>query len=364
VGISLTLAFATVVLLHSGALALNPGQQAQDPRFERAQELFNAATTVRGNAEQACQLMKELVKEQPGDKTYSKFQRSYCQQVDLMLNAERTVYDEGAQAAQSGACDKAQSNLEQMIKSVLTTNPQYRDRLKQAVADCKRGAAEKKRTEEEAKKQKQMQEEEEKWGRCVESEQAGKYSDARSCLDQISRGGGSKADQARLHLALLDMLEKEEKAYEEGLRLYNGHDYRSARDRFRAVKEIRGKHEAEANRYLAQIDQAEKNSATDYFLRSGLRAYLDSDFTQAERYLSEYLSKGGEKQWMAYFFLGAAHSSQYFLSPDRNEQEMRQAADGFREAKSREKQTSRKDEISRVQAVVSPRIWELYAKSQ
>lgn len=359
---TLIVVMAAVGFFHLATHPLNAGQQPQDPRFDQARKLF-AAPEVVGNAEKACDLMKDVVNDHAGVTNFANFQRHYCSEVDLMLKNEQEVYKEGMQAAQNAACDKAQGELGQIIQ-FKTRDAQYRDRLKQAVADCKSRVAEKTRTEEEANKKKQAQEEDAQWRRCLEAEQAGKYSDAQSCFSQVAQGGGSKAEQARQHLRLVVNLQKEKVAYDEGLHSYDSHDYPLARARFREVKEMKGRLEDEAKRYLTLIDQAEKNSATDYFLRSGLRSYLDSDYTQAERYLTEYLGKGGEKQWLAYFFLGAAHTSQYLISQDKNSQEMRQATDGFREAKNREKQISSRDEIDRVKGVVSPIIWERYATLQ
>jgi len=359
---TLILVIAAVGFFHLATHPLNAGQQPQDPRFDQAQKLFDDSGVV-GNAEKACDLMKDVVKDHAGVQQFAKFQRLYCRQVNMMLKNEQDRYKEGMQAAQNAACDEAQGELGQII-DVKTRDAQYRDRLKQAVADCKSRVAEKTRAQEVANKQKQAQEEDAQWHRCLEAEQAGKYSDAQSCFSQVAQGGGSKAEQARQHLRLVGNLQKEKVAYDEGLHSYDSHDYPLARARFREVKEMKGRLEDDAKRYLTLIDQAEKNSATEYFLRSGLRSYLDSDYTQAERYLTEYLGKGGEKQWLAYFFLGAAHTSQYLISQDKNSQEMRQATDGFREAKNREKQITSRDEIDRVKGVVSPIIWDRYAKLQ
>ena len=359
-GPTLISALVLAVLLPIAALAQSPAQDSQDPRFAEAQRLF-ADPTVGENAEKACQIMNDLIKEKPSSDTFKRFQRLYCSQVEHLHNAARDVYNQGMQAAKSDACDQAQAKLTQ-ISSLETKNVQYLDDLKHAVADCRHRADDKKQ-EEANQKRKQEQQEEAKYNQCLEFENGRKYDDAQGCFEQISQAGGAKAGEARHHLDQLPSLRMEQAAFDKALGLYRDHAYSLARDQFEAVKEMGGKHQAEANHYLALIGQEEKKSQKENSLRSGLRSYFESDFEQAERSLTEYLRKGGEKQWVAYFFIGAAHSSRYLLSQDGNKQEKQQAWEGFHAAKTREKKLSSTEELNRVKAIVSRRIWDLYLEA-
>jgi len=358
-GPTLISALVLAVLLPIAALALSPAQDSEDPRFKKAQEFWENAKTP-GNLENACQIMTDLLKEKDSD-FYRRFQKAYCRSAKDQRETEEDVYRKGKQAADNGECDKAEGLYEQ-IKQAWTKDPQYRDGLKQMVAICQSRAEAKRQEQEKLQKQSQEQEEEKRWADCLASEQADKYDDAQTCFEQLRNAGGSKASEASHHLAKLSSLRQEDEAYKEGVDFYNNHNRVAAGAVFQKVTKMGGSHLADAKRYLDLISQEEKKSSTDDFLRSGLRSYFESDFPQAERYLNDYLSKGGQKQWMAYFFLGAAHGAQYFLSQDSNE--MKQAKDGFLKAQSRVKQTSSKDEMLRAQRSVSPRIWELYSKLQ
>lgn len=350
-------ALVLALLFPHAARAFSPAQESEDPRFKKAQEFWDSPHTP-GNLESACQIMTELVKEKD-TKQYRQFQKEYCNQAKSLLATEQDVYRRGKQAADNGDCVTAKAFYDG-IAQILTKDPQYRNGLKQIVADCQSRAEAKRQEQEKLQKQTQQQEEEKRWEGCIASEQAGKYDDAQACFEQVRSTGGSKAGEAIQHLTKLTSLRQEDDVYNEGVGFFNTHNRGAAREEFQKITQ--GRHLADAQHYLERISQEEKKLSTDELLRSGLRCYFDSDFTQAERYLKEYVSKGGQKQWMGYFFLGAAHSAQYFLSQDGNE--MKQAKEGFLKAQSSAKQTSSKDEIARVQRLISPRIWDLYLRPQ
>jgi len=100
-----------------------------------------------------------------------------------------------------------------------------------------------------------------------------------------------------------------------------------------------------------------KPAATERTLRAGLQAYFQGNLEDAERSLSDYLNNNGQKQALAYFFRGAAHSTRYFLSGETDSQQKELAVADFHALKQRAGQ------FQPPQKSVSPKILALYSEA-
>jgi hypothetical protein len=225
-----------------------------------------------------------------------------------------------------------------------------------------------------------------------------RYLDAQSRLSQVAQGGGPKAAQARNYLTQVQgELRKQaaaaetNKLFDDGVRLMNAGKNADALTNFEKVVQAGGPNAAAAQTYiqrLRQISQAppprptpekkevavvkppvkppepeptkpstEKPAATEQTLRAGLQAYFQGNLEEAERSLSAYLSHNGQKQALAYFFRGAAHSTRYFLSGETDSQQKELAVADFRAVKQRAGQ------FQPPQKYVSPKILEFYSEA-
>jgi TolA-binding protein len=213
--------------------------------------------------------------------------------------------------------------------------------------------------------------------------------------------GGSKAGEARALLGKInDALGKQRaeeetnRLFDEGVRLMNGGSNADALINFEKVVQAGGPKAAQAQaniQRLRQMSQAPKETpkppagkevavvkppvkppepeptkpstetpkpaATEQTLRAGLRAYFEGDVNAAERDLSDYLDNKGPKQALAYFFRGAARSTRYLLSGEKDAEQKKLAVEDFRAFKN---QAAR---LQPPEKFVSPKILALYSEA-
>jgi hypothetical protein len=122
-----------------GVLALCLGlntvaqESSQDIRYQNATNLFNSDAP--GDPEMACDIMKKLAQETPGNQTYQTARKSFCAQVQLILDNERHYADEGVQLAKNGKCVEARADYDKITR-IGTRDPRYRQQLKVEVNAC------------------------------------------------------------------------------------------------------------------------------------------------------------------------------------------------------------------------------------
>ena len=129
-------------------------------------------------------------------------------------------------------------------------------------------------------------------------------------------------------------------------------DYKTALEKLQ-VAEVLDPRNGELQRLLGQAQEQQAEQS----LRSGLQAYFEGRWDEAERSLSQYLEGNGRKRGLALFFRGATRSTRYFLSGEKDAQQKELAQADFRAV----------GEASRnfraPERYVSPKILDLYRAS-
>jgi tetratricopeptide (TPR) repeat protein len=347
--------------------------QDVEQRYQQAVEFFNSA-----RMEDACELLQQVDRETPGYKQTKTYMNAACSQVKRMVTMEENLFNEGVQFFNQGRYDDAKQKFEQAAKIPLK-NPKYRSQVSRYLRDME-----------------SRQNEERLFQEGVRLFNEGKYSEAQSRLNQVAQGGGPKAADARSYLGRIEEALRRQGAEEEinklfnaGVQLFNAGRYANALTNFETVAKAGGPRAGEARTYLQRIEQASraqqppkqppkevavtklpgpepkttpqpetlKPVASEQTLRAGLRAYFEGNIDRAEQDLSEYLSSNGPKQALAYFFRGAARSTRFLLSGEKDVQQKELAVADFRALKERGAR------FQPPQKFVSPKILALYTEA-
>lgn len=287
-----------VAALLTLGVASAPAQDVEQ-RYQQAMDLFN-----KPDMEAACELFRQIENEKPGYKETRGRMNAACRQVEMIVKMEEKLFNDGVQFFNQGSYDDAKQKFEQAAKIPLK-NPKYRS--------------------------------------------------------QISR-----------YLRDMEGRQNEERLFQEGVRLFKTGKYANAQTNFDMVAKSNGPRAADARNYLQRIEQASrtpqpppkppepettKPAASEQALRAGLRAYFEGDVNAAERDLSDYLDGKGPKQALAYFFRGAARSTRYLLSGEKDAEQKKLAADDFRALKSHAARFQPPEKL------VSPKILALYTEA-
>jgi tetratricopeptide (TPR) repeat protein len=354
-----------LVALLSLSVVRAPAQDVEQ-RYQQAVQLFNSA-----KMEDAYELLQEVKRERPGYKETEKFLNIARKEIDRMYKMEETLFNQGVQFLNQGDYEGAKQKFDQAAK-VPVKNPKYRSQISGYLSQIQsRG------------------DEERLFQEGVKLFNDGNYSQAQLRLNQVAQGGGPKAGEARTILGKIDdtlrtrrVGEEMNKLFNEGVQLYGVGQNVQALDRFEKVANAGGPKAAEARTYiqrLRQISQATKETskpppgkevavvkpqvkppelvASEQTLRAGLRAYFEGNINAAERDLSDYLDTKGPKQALAYFFRGAARSTRYLLSGEKDAEQKKLAVEDFRAFKS---QAAR---LQPPEKFVSPKILTLYSEA-
>lgn len=311
-----------------------PAQDVVEVRYQQAVDFFNNA-----KMEDACELLQQVEKEKPGYKQTKTYLNAACNQVKRMIKMEEDLFNEGVQYANQGRYDDAKQKFEQANKIPLKS-PKFRSQANRYLKDIET-----------------RQNEERLLQEGVKLFTEGKYSQAQSRLKQVVQGGGSKASDAQKLLAQIDEAERKQRSvdesttlFNEGVRLFNAGKRADAHLAFEKVVRGGGAKVAEARGYLQRLeqlsqaqaqpskpptgaDQASPAGVSEEVLRTGLQEYFEGKFDDAERDLSEYLNGNGPKRALAIFFRGAAHSTRFYLSGERDRQQKDLALADFRALK-------------------------------
>jgi TolA-binding protein len=343
-----------------------PAQDVEQ-RYQQAVEFFNSA-----KMEEACELLQQIEKQSPGYKQTKTYMSAACRQVPILYEREQKLFNEGVQFFNQGDYEGAKQRFDQAAK-VPVKNPKYRSQISGYLNQI------------------QGRENEERlFQEGVKLFDAGNYSQAQSRLNQVAQAGGSKAGEARALLGRINDALGKQRAEEEtnrlfndGVQLFKAGNNAEAFYKFDQVAKAGGSKAAEARNYLQRIEQANraaqqppkplpkppepeptkpgpetpKPAATEQTLRAGLRAYFEGDVNAAERDLSDYLDTKGPKQALAYFFRGAARSTRYLLSGEKDAEQKKLAGEDFRAFKS---QAAR---LQPPEKFVSPKILALYSEA-
>lgn len=369
---SISLCRATGVCFLAGFLTLGllpAAAQDVEQRYQQAIELFN-----RPDMEGACELLQQL---EPGYKQTKMYMNMACSQVKRLITMEENLFNEGVQLFNQGDYSSAKQKFEQAAKVALR-NPRHRSEISRFL------------------KQIDARENEERlFQEGVKAFNETRYSEAQSRLSQVAQGGGPKAAEARNYLTRVQAeLRKRAAAAEtnrlfnDGVRLMNAGKNADALTNFEKVVQAGGPNAAAAQAYIQRLRrpppepikkavappepsgkateqqvtrtppvETPKPVASEQTLRAGLQAYFQGNLEDAERSLSDYLNNNGEKQALAYFFRGAAHSTRYFLSGETDSQQKELAVADFRALKQRAGQ------FQPPQKYVSPKILAFYSEA-
>jgi tetratricopeptide (TPR) repeat protein len=361
-------------------LGVSPASaQDVEQRYQQAVDFFNSA-----KMEDACELLQQVDKEKPGYKQTKTYMSAACSQVKRMVTMEESLFNEGVQFFNQSRYDDAKQKFEQAAKIPLK-NPKYRSQISRYLRDME-----------------SRQNEEQLFQEGVRLFNEGKYSEAQSRLNQVAQGGGPKAADARSYLGRVDEALRRQRAEEEinklfnaGVQLFNAGKYVDALTNFETVAKSSSPKAGEARSYLQRIEQSSraqqqppkpqpgkevavtrppvtppvaetkpappvetpKPVASEQTLRAGLRAYFEGDINRAEQDLSEYLNNNGPKQALAHFFRGAARSTRFVLSGEKDVQQKELAVADFRALK------GRAAHFQPPQKFVSPKILALYTEA-
>jgi outer membrane protein assembly factor BamD (BamD/ComL family) len=374
--ISLRRATGVCFLVGFLALGLLPAAaQDVEQRYQQAIELFN-----KPDMEGACELLQQL---EPGYKQTKMYMNMACSQVKRLITMEENLFNEGVQFFNQGDYGNAKQKFEAAAKVALK-NPKHRSDVSRFL------------------KQIDARENEERlFQEGVRAFNEKRYAEAQSRLSQVAQGGGPKAAQARNYLAQVQAeLRKQAAAaetnrlFDDGVRLMNAGNNVDALTNFEKVVQAGGPNAAAAQTYIQRLRQISqpppprptpekkevavskppvkppepepikpsaetpKPAATEKTLRAGLQAYFQGNLEEAERSLSDYLKNHGQKQALAYFFRGAAHSTRYFLSGETDSQQKELAVADFRAVKQRAGQFQPPQK-----KYVSPKILALYSEA-
>ena len=251
-------------------------QESLEKRYERAIEAFNSA-----KMEDACELLQQIEKEKPGYRETRTYLNPACKEADRARGMEKQLFDEGVQLFNQGNYDDAQQKFKQAQGIPLKT-PRYRDQVNKYLADIDARLGEDKLFSE-----------------AVKLFTDGNDTEARSRFNQIVRGGGAKAAEARTYLQRLEE-RREESAFNEGVRLLQGGDYSGARSRLQEVVGLNGKRKAEAERYLAQLEQGEREQRA---FSEGERAFNQKRYPDAQASFRQVAGMNGSRKGEAERYL-------------------------------------------------------------
>jgi hypothetical protein len=316
-------------------------EPSQEVNYQNAVNLFES--TAPGDAEKACDILNQLVKETPANQTYQTARRTFCGQVQLILDTEKNYADEGVHLAKNGKCVEARADYDKITR-LGTRDPRYREQLKAEVNAC------------ENRQQSQRVDQAGRGGidEATHLFQRGKDAEARARLQQLIASGSGFAQQAKELLAQIDQAEVTDRSLLNQARTLAAQKKNlEAQDLLRKVIGRGGPQSAEARQFLAQI-----SNTSEEVLRAGLKAYFRGDLGEADDDLTSYLSKTGAHIALAYFFRGATRGSRYFLSGETDIQQKSDALEDFKILK------ERYGSFRPPRTYVSPKIIDLYSGQQ
>ena len=369
-----------LVALLSLSVVRAPAQDVVEQNYQQALDLWNTA-----KAEDAYELWLEVDKASPGYKGTKNYLKMAKTAVDRLYKSEADLFHECEGLFNQSPPDYPGAKQKcELAAKVPVKHPKYRSQISGYLSQIQSRENEERLYQE---------------GSKLFNE--GNYSQAQSRLNQVAQAGGSKAGEARALLAKINEAlgkqraeEETNKLFNDGVQLFKAGNNAEAFYKFDQVAKGGGSKAGEARNYLQRIEQANraaqqppkppagkevavvkpspkppepepakpstetpKPAATEQTLRAGLRAYFEGDVNAAERDLSDYLDNKGPKQALAHFFRGAARSTRYLLSGEQEAEQKKLAVEDFRAFKN---QAAR---LQPPEKFVSPKILALYSEA-
>ncbi|MEE9234752.1 MAG: tetratricopeptide repeat protein [Candidatus Acidoferrales bacterium] len=303
--------------LLAGALSLT-AQQSPEERYERAMELFNNA-----QMEDACELFQQIQKEHPGFRETQTYLNIACQEAKRIREMEKSLFDEAVEFFNQGKLEDAEVKFRQ-AKSIPLKNPRYRDQINDYLS---RIAA--------------RQQEDQLFAEGVRLFNEGKDTEARSRFQQVVRGGGPRAGEARSYLQRIAE-RREESAFNEGVQLFQNGDYDGARRRLQEVVDLNGKRRADAERYLTQIEARQREQRA---FSQAVQAFQAKRYRDARTRFQQVVAMNGVRK---------AESQNYLQRIENAMQEEAAFQDGVRKFNAKDYDGARAA-FQRVVALAGPR---------
>ncbi len=388
-----------------------PRAMSQDleQRYRQAVELFKR--TEKPDMQSACEQFQQIANESPNYKETQSYLTSACGETKHMLTTEEKWFKEGEDFFNQGRYDDARDKFQRAAKIPLK-NPKYRREIARYLKDMDARQNEERLFQSGVASFKQGKYEEARGtftqlaqgsGARVSDAQGylskiadimskkrateiaskpisdaqkligeGRFAEARAILNPLVGKSGDAAGDARNLLSQMD--DSERKLITEARSFARQRRDSEARDNLNRVVQGGGPQATEARALLAQLasqpakpqpagkgskpsGSGSQTSNDEQVLRAGLQAYFEGKIDEAERDLSEYLGKKGPKQDLAYFFRGAAYSTGYFLSGEKDGHQKDLALADFRSLKAHAAQ------FQPPQQFVSPKILALYSEA-
>lgn len=288
-----------LLLLAAGRLSAQDVEQL----YQKGVSEYNSGVQM----EDACETLKQVENLRPGYQQASVYMKVACRQVQKLYDHEEELFNQGVQLDNQGKFEDAKQKFQSVI-GIRVKNPKYRA-------------------------------------------------------------------QAQQHLAQIEARENDEKLYQEGTKFLKQDRFNEARADFSKLAQGNGPRAGDAKNLLAQVEKAEQEAKNklppqpppqpskqapatgEQSLRAGLKAFFNGEYEHAENSLSDYLTGKGPKQQLAYFFRGASHSAQYFLSGEKDNQQKELAAQDFRALKGQGAQ------FQPPEGYISPKILALYRQA-
>jgi tetratricopeptide (TPR) repeat protein len=337
--------------------ARGSAQDTLEQTYQQALDSFNNA-----KMEDACELFRQVEKEKPGYKQTKTYLKTSCDQVNRMIEMENDLFSEGVQFFNQGRFDDAKQKFDQASKIQLK-NAKHRSEANRYIKEADSRLAEIRTLQE-----------------GIKLFDDGDYAAAQERFSQVAQGGGPKVEEARGYQKRIE--EAVGRIFNEGVQRFKAGNYAGARSEFDRVAKMGGSRASEAGSYLQQISKLQSQAAVtpkpesagkepgpatsgadsgtnagEQTLRAGLQAYFEGREDDAERFLSDYISNRGQKQALAYFFRGAAHSTRYFLSGEKDSPQKDLAKADFRAVR------NQAGAFQPPEKLVPPKILSLYSEA-
>lgn len=299
---------------------------------------------------------------------------------------EESAFSEGTRAMNAGDFSTAKSRMQEVIG----LNGKRRPEAERYLAQIEQGEREQRA-----------------YNDAVRAFDQKRFSDAQAGFRQVAgMNGGRKADAER-YLARIDTAVQEEALFKDAVNKFAHDDFAGAKAGFQQVINLKGALASDARVYLTRIEAQGRDPrevarqfvtdaqaamgrkdyraaveklqaataldpnnrdakrllaesqqlAEEMPLRSGLQAYFEGKYEEAERQLSDYLNGAGKKRALAYFFRGATRGARYFLSGEKDAQQKQLAAEDFRAV---QKESAR---FRAPEKFVSPKTLALYTEA-
>jgi tetratricopeptide (TPR) repeat protein len=366
-----------VLVLFAATVAL--GQTSLEDRYNQAIDLFHQGK----KPDLVCEILTDIQVKKKHYKEVDTYVVPACSSAKAIRDLEKRLFDQGDRELAQGSYSQALQDLQNALQqSNVLNKSQHRDAIlkdiqkwkdieaqlfqrcndlysqqsfQEAVGTCDKvagmggtkassaqelaRAAESKELQalkqEEAKKQDQA-----RFDRCS-NQVKDNLNQAIKCFDKIAKEGGSKAAEAQRRE---DELETKSKAEQ-------------------PQQAQKAPQPAQLPKPLPSSPAPVKSPGPtrgEGILRDGILAFLHGDYPASERDLSRYLAEGGPDRSLAYFFRGAAHAGDYFLSGEQDTKSKNRAMEDFRSARRTGNQPL---PPSKMGHLISPKIRQLFQDS-